>query len=499
MKSTYEFSQHIGPEGDDWDPYGYNDTPAKIAEREAQWKKSLKEDENEKARKQKTVSDMKAMWAAEAADNEKEEDARRAAWQQSVQEQEQKYLEEKKERRHRVAGEEKNDSDRIRDAFARYDADGNGKISKEELRAVLCILGMTEENADCLFDAADANKDQFLDYDEFLGFIGLERKRNGLPGQAKYSPTAGVFWELKQAPEGVTWYDYIQEPDDIEDFLDHVPGYPGRLGACLTAAIVWNELMQIDTSDVVGYFQEDMPEYCQYCNWWSYERPTDHVKLALETTKKATMQIVAGDPWVMLGGAKGNATKDRVTLASAATGGQGCSSLYRLVSDDLQVKFSYSFSSHLYCILSDASHPEWYRQVDARGGDHRANKLCPGGICGFGFDLEFDDGIIAKIDQVQPNMLENSQWFFPNGRHFDGVGKAKVQISAGLMLLKIKYEPGEKYELVFEERLQAGLPPAIGLSFFACPEKGGELSTEIWNVKVNDEVDWDAEETDEDD
>jgi Ca2+-binding EF-hand superfamily protein len=63
--------------------------------------------------------------------------------------------------------------DAVRALFEKWDKDGNGKISRAEMKQVLKELtdDFTEEQIDALFDAADSDKDGALDYQEFLDFL----------------------------------------------------------------------------------------------------------------------------------------------------------------------------------------------------------------------------------------------------------------------------------------------------------------------------------------
>lgn len=57
----------------------------------------------------------------------------------------------------------------IKEAFRVFDKDGNGSISREELRQVMTSLGMklTAEEEDEMICEADMNGDGEIDYDEF--------------------------------------------------------------------------------------------------------------------------------------------------------------------------------------------------------------------------------------------------------------------------------------------------------------------------------------------
>jgi calmodulin len=59
--------------------------------------------------------------------------------------------------------------DDLKQAFAVFDADGNGKISKSELRRVMEMLGerLSEAQIDEMMREADENKDGEIDFQEF--------------------------------------------------------------------------------------------------------------------------------------------------------------------------------------------------------------------------------------------------------------------------------------------------------------------------------------------
>merc|ERR1711933_28945 len=59
----------------------------------------------------------------------------------------------------------------IMEIFQAWDVNGDGVINKEELHSVLVSLGMTNEEATSTFLAADANKDDQIDYKEFVSWL----------------------------------------------------------------------------------------------------------------------------------------------------------------------------------------------------------------------------------------------------------------------------------------------------------------------------------------
>ena len=59
----------------------------------------------------------------------------------------------------------------IKAAFKQYDLDGNGYISKGEVRLVFARMGIEPTNAvDAFFKKADLNRDGRIDYEEFTQF-----------------------------------------------------------------------------------------------------------------------------------------------------------------------------------------------------------------------------------------------------------------------------------------------------------------------------------------
>jgi len=63
--------------------------------------------------------------------------------------------------------------DDIREAFKVFDCDGNGFISRSELKHVLCNLGeaITEEECNYLVEEADIDGDGSINYEEFCAMM----------------------------------------------------------------------------------------------------------------------------------------------------------------------------------------------------------------------------------------------------------------------------------------------------------------------------------------
>lgn len=64
------------------------------------------------------------------------------------------------------------ETEKIKNTFKAYDANGDGLISRDEMANVLRTIGdWTDEDLDELFAAADTNSDGSLEYDEFLNWV----------------------------------------------------------------------------------------------------------------------------------------------------------------------------------------------------------------------------------------------------------------------------------------------------------------------------------------
>eukprot|EP00928_Gymnodinium_smaydae_P063564 TRINITY_DN47107_c0_g1_i2.p1 TRINITY_DN47107_c0_g1~~TRINITY_DN47107_c0_g1_i2.p1 ORF type:complete len:1081 (+),score=138.48 TRINITY_DN47107_c0_g1_i2:349-3243(+) len=55
--------------------------------------------------------------------------------------------------------------------FRKFDADGDGLISRAEMKSLFCKLKFTEGDTDTLFDAIDTNKDRMISYHEFVNWL----------------------------------------------------------------------------------------------------------------------------------------------------------------------------------------------------------------------------------------------------------------------------------------------------------------------------------------
>merc|ERR550525_587864 len=60
---------------------------------------------------------------------------------------------------------------RILEMFRRWDVNGDGVITKDELQQVLVSVGMTENDAASTFAAVDADRNGKVDYKEFVNWL----------------------------------------------------------------------------------------------------------------------------------------------------------------------------------------------------------------------------------------------------------------------------------------------------------------------------------------
>eukprot|EP00933_Yihiella_yeosuensis_P050112 TRINITY_DN47876_c0_g1_i1.p1 TRINITY_DN47876_c0_g1~~TRINITY_DN47876_c0_g1_i1.p1 ORF type:complete len:195 (+),score=57.11 TRINITY_DN47876_c0_g1_i1:82-666(+) len=60
---------------------------------------------------------------------------------------------------------------KLQKAFSTWDVDGNGFINKKELKRMLMVIGLKDENVDTLFTAMDYNRDNQISIGEFIKYI----------------------------------------------------------------------------------------------------------------------------------------------------------------------------------------------------------------------------------------------------------------------------------------------------------------------------------------
>jgi len=60
---------------------------------------------------------------------------------------------------------------RVRAVFTFYDVDGDGRLSAEELKAVLNHIGLSDASSDVLFSSMDSNQNGVVEYDEFVDWV----------------------------------------------------------------------------------------------------------------------------------------------------------------------------------------------------------------------------------------------------------------------------------------------------------------------------------------
>jgi len=66
--------------------------------------------------------------------------------------------------------------ERIYQAFCKFDHDGDGKISVDDLKKVLGDQNTDMSSVQEMFSNVDKNNDGFVDYDEFLGMWEKEEE-----------------------------------------------------------------------------------------------------------------------------------------------------------------------------------------------------------------------------------------------------------------------------------------------------------------------------------
>lgn len=71
-------------------------------------------------------------------------------------------------------------SEEMQEAFTMFDSDGDGRVSKRELRDVVLMLdggdgAATSEDADAVFDLVDRDKDGFINLEEFIQAVTAEK------------------------------------------------------------------------------------------------------------------------------------------------------------------------------------------------------------------------------------------------------------------------------------------------------------------------------------
>lgn len=100
------------------------------------------------------------------------------------------------------AMEEECANERLKDIFRKWDHDGSGLISREELKMVLRRLdaGLTEDKLDTLFDLADQNADGVLQYSEFVEFLCSGKPVKATPQKLFVWMRGEVSWSCTLEP-----------------------------------------------------------------------------------------------------------------------------------------------------------------------------------------------------------------------------------------------------------------------------------------------------------
>ena len=68
------------------------------------------------------------------------------------------------------------EEDENQEAFRVFDQDGNGMVSKEELRHVMTYLGeqLTDDEIDELMNTGDVDQDGFISFDDFKQMLNMK-------------------------------------------------------------------------------------------------------------------------------------------------------------------------------------------------------------------------------------------------------------------------------------------------------------------------------------
>eukprot|EP00930_Biecheleria_cincta_P070403 TRINITY_DN5803_c0_g1_i1.p1 TRINITY_DN5803_c0_g1~~TRINITY_DN5803_c0_g1_i1.p1 ORF type:complete len:174 (-),score=28.19 TRINITY_DN5803_c0_g1_i1:160-681(-) len=135
----------------------------------------------------------------------------------------------------------------IQQKFMNWDTDGSGKIGKPEFRRILRECGVPIQNCDMLFDLADANDDDEVDWNEFVNWLFGNMQVRGrdtvnsrairsIASHATYKPT-GVARQEKSPMEILKKRFPDKSEGEIKMALEMAEGHGGKAAAHLAGEI----------------------------------------------------------------------------------------------------------------------------------------------------------------------------------------------------------------------------------------------------------------------
>lgn len=141
----------------------------------------------------------------------------------------------------------------LRPAFDVLDADHDGRISRDDLKAFFSSAAspLTEDDIVAMISAADADRNGFVDYDEFervLGRRSRPRRRSSCGGGGSAGPRGGVMEEafrvMDRDGDGKVGFEDLRAylewagipacDDDVRAMI-RIGGGDGADGVCLDA------------------------------------------------------------------------------------------------------------------------------------------------------------------------------------------------------------------------------------------------------------------------
>eukprot|EP00746_Dinoflagellata_sp_MGD_P021049 gnl/MRDRNA2_/MRDRNA2_14907_c0_seq1.p1 gnl/MRDRNA2_/MRDRNA2_14907_c0~~gnl/MRDRNA2_/MRDRNA2_14907_c0_seq1.p1 ORF type:complete len:210 (+),score=66.11 gnl/MRDRNA2_/MRDRNA2_14907_c0_seq1:77-706(+) len=125
--------------------------------------------------------------------------------------------------------------DAVLSVFKAADANGDGTISEDELRAALLKLGLSEEEITACFQEADANKDGVISYEEFVAWVYKDPHEaiKKLVSDAKGSKSQATLDALEESGKLLG---KLKKKDITE--LKSLGKPPPAMGACFAAVAV---------------------------------------------------------------------------------------------------------------------------------------------------------------------------------------------------------------------------------------------------------------------